>query len=197
MSTCAATRSSCGSPATTSSGSTRRWTRPQNRFDVGEVTRTDVSQSQSRLAASRSTLAGAEGQLEVSRQAYLAAVGMLPDNLEPLPPLPQMPNSLDEAAAIGVQRNPRIISAQFSERAAVYDFDRALARQRAAGRCHRRRRLRARQHQFGGWDGDTFGEVGIQGSMPLYTGGATTAWSARRRRCSISAASSCRTRRAP
>ena len=72
-------------------------------------------------------LAGAEGQLEVSRQAYLAAVGVLPDNLERLPPLPQVPRSLEDATAIGVQRNPRIISAQFSERAAVYDFDRALA----------------------------------------------------------------------
>ena len=55
----------------------------QNRFDVGEVTRTDVSQSQSRLSASRSTLAAAEGQLEISRQAYRQAVGTLPGNLEP------------------------------------------------------------------------------------------------------------------
>ena len=143
----------------------------QNRFDVGEVTRTDVSQSQSRLAASRSTLAGAQGQLEVSRQAYLAAVGVMPDNLEPLPSLPQVPNSLNEAAAIGVQRNPRIISAQFSERVAVYDFDRALAAKGPQVGLSASAGVERGNAQFDGWDGDTFGEVGIQGSMPLYTGG--------------------------
>ncbi len=99
----------------------------QNRFDVGEVTRTDVSQSEARLAESRSQLAASRGQLEVSREAYRAAVGMLPSNLERLPKLPDLPATLDEATAIGIQRNPQIVSAQFSERVAVYNFDRALA----------------------------------------------------------------------
>jgi outer membrane protein len=143
----------------------------RNRFEVGEVTRTDVSQSESRLAASRSTLAAAEGQLEVSRQAYLAAVGVLPDNLERLPPQPQVPRSLEDATAIGVQRNPRLISAQFSERAAVYDFDRALAAKGPRIGLNASVGAERGNAEFGGWDGDTFGEVGIQGSMPLYTGG--------------------------
>ena len=63
----------------------------QNRFEVGEVTRTDVSQSEARLANSRSILAAAEGELEISREAYRAAVGSPPDNLERLPPLPETP----------------------------------------------------------------------------------------------------------
>ena len=142
----------------------------RNRFDVGEVTRTDVSQSESRLAASRSTLAGAQGQLEVSREAYKAAVGSFPSNLEPLPPLPAMPKTLDEAVAIGIQRNPQIISAQFSERAAVYDFDRALAAKGPSLSATASAGFE-RDNQTGSWDGSTFGEVGLQGSMPLYTGG--------------------------
>ena len=60
----------------------------RNRYDVGEVTRTDVSQSESRLAASRSTLADSQGALEIARQAYREAVGTLPGKLDPLPPLP-------------------------------------------------------------------------------------------------------------
>jgi outer membrane protein len=151
----------------------------QNRFEVGEVTRTDVSQSESRLAASRSTLAGAEGQLEVSRAAYRAAVGVPPRNLEPLPPLPDLPASLDAATAVAIQRNPLIISAQFSERAAVYDFDRALAAKRptvsvtASAGWERGNEFSL---GFAGeveetWDGDAFGAVGIEGRMPLYTGG--------------------------
>ncbi len=142
----------------------------RNRFDVGEVTRTDVSQSESRLAASRSTLAGAQGQLEVSREAYKAAVGVMPSNLEPLPPLPALVKSLDEAVAIGIQRNPQIIAAQFTERAAVYDFDRALAAKGPTLGVTASVGFQ-RDNQRGVWDGQTFGEVGVQGSLPLYTGG--------------------------
>lgn len=142
----------------------------QNRFDVGEVTRTDVSQSESRLAASRSTLAAAEGQLEISRDAYRAAVGTRPGDLEPLPALPALPATLDEATAIGIQRNPAIVAAQFAERVAVYDFDRALAAKGPSIGLSASAGFQ-RGNTQGAWDGDTFGEVGIQGAMPLYTGG--------------------------
>lgn len=147
----------------------------QNRFEVGEVTRTDVSQSESRLAESRSTLAAAEGQLEISRQAYLAAVGSLPQNLEQTPPIPALPSSEDEATAIGLQRNPQITSTQFSERAAVYDFDRAIAAKRptvsVTGSVGVERFNQFSQLGDESWDGDGFGAIGIEGTMPLYTGG--------------------------
>ena len=141
----------------------------QNRFDVGEVTRTDVSQSQSRYAASRSQLESARGALEVSRQTFRQAVGSLPGDLEPLPPLPPLPKTVDEALSIGMQRNPTIISAQFSERAAVYDFDRARAAKGpsigvSAGFGPER------TNQFG-WNTDVGVSASITGSMPLYTGG--------------------------
>ena len=169
----------------------------RNRFDVGEVTRTDVSQAESRLAASRSTLAGAQGQLAISREAYLAAVGSPADNLEPLPPLPQVPTNVDEATAIGVQRNPSIISAQFSERVAVYDFDRALAAKGPQVAITAGAGFERGNDQFGGWDGNTFGRGRHRrGRCRSTPAASTTAWCARRRRCSTSAASSCRTPRA-
>ncbi len=143
----------------------------RNRFEVGEVTRTDVSQSESRLAASRSTLAAARGALEVSRQAYKAAVGMLPGDLDRLPPLPAVPKSLDEATAIGIQRNPQIIAAQFAERAAVYDFDRALAAKGPTLSVNASVGVQRDNQQFQTWDGNTFGQVGVNAGMPLYTGG--------------------------
>ena len=145
----------------------------QNRFDVGEVTRTDVSQSQARLAASRSSLADAQGSLEVSRQAYKAAVGTLPSNLERLPPLPALPKTLSDATAIGIQRNPQIISAQFAERVAVYDFDRALAAKGlTVGLTGAVGAERGNAQQQGTrYDGQVYGEVGITGSIPLYSGG--------------------------
>ncbi len=96
-----------------------------NRFEVGEVTRTDVSQTEARLAASRGNLVDATGNLEVARQAYLAAVGSLPGTLEPPPVLPQLPPSAAAAAQLAVQQNPAMVAARFNERAAVSDFDRA------------------------------------------------------------------------
>jgi outer membrane protein len=151
-------------------GETLRATR--DRFEVGEVTRTDVSQSESRVAASRSTLEAAEGELEIARQAYRVAVGVLPQNLEPAPPLPQLPGSLDAATRIGLERNPAIVAAQFAERAAVYDFDRArAAKGPTVGISASVGVQRDNQNAIGEWDGNTFGEVGIEGSLPLYTGG--------------------------
>jgi outer membrane protein len=147
----------------------------ENRFEVGEVTRTDVSQSESRLAASRSTLATADGQLEISREAYRAAVGTRPVDLEPLPPLPELPASEDDATSIAIRRNPRIVAAQFAERAAVYDFDRAIAAGRptasvtASFGVERTNQFSEAGDEF--WDGDTFGSVGVEGQMPLYSGG--------------------------
>ncbi|HPG23267.1 MAG TPA: TolC family outer membrane protein [Amaricoccus sp.] len=144
----------------------------QNRFDVGEVTRTDVSQSEARLAESRSQLAAARGQLEISREAYRAAVGVAPGNLERLPKLPDLPATLEEATAIGVQRNPQVVAAQFNERAAVYNFDRALAAKGptiSVGGSVGVERLR--QNPQLDYDGSTFGQASISANLPLYTGG--------------------------
>ncbi|HRO12310.1 TolC family outer membrane protein [Amaricoccus sp.] len=146
-------------------------TATRNRFDVGEVTRTDVSQSESRAAASRSTLAAAEGQLAISRESYLAVVGSPADNLEAPPPLPQVPGTLDAATAIGRQRNPAIIAAQFNERVAVYDFDRALAAKGPQLAITAGVGIERDNQNIQGWDGNSFGQVGVEGSLPLYTGG--------------------------
>ena len=143
----------------------------QNRFEVGEVTRTDVSQSEARLANSRSILAAAEGELEISREAYRAAVGSPPDNLERLPPLPEIPASLDEATSVGLQRNPQIVSAQFLERAAVYDFDRAMAAKGPTLSAGAQVGYRGGTTAFGTFDDESDGEIRLRGALPLYTGG--------------------------
>ncbi len=144
----------------------------RNRFDVGEVTRTDVSQSESRLAASRSSLSDARGALEAGRQAYLAAVGSPAHDLARLPPLPAVPKSLDAATQVGIQRNPAIISAQFRERSAVYDFDRARAAKGPTIGVSATGGFERGNNQFGApYDGNTFAQAGIGLSMPLYTGG--------------------------
>lgn len=140
-----------------------------NRFEVGEVTRTDVSLTEAQLESSRANLADSRGTLQLARQDYLAAVGTLPQNLSPTPPLPELPGSIAAAEAIALRQNPAIVSAQFIERGAVADFDRAIA----AGR--------PQLSLFGslGYDDsrsigqgdDVAAQIGLQGSVPIYSGG--------------------------
>lgn len=84
----------------------------QDRFDVGEVTRTDVAIAEARLAAARSGLAAAEGDFKVARERYKAVVGSYPGNLAGLPPLPKTARSVDEARMIALRGHPDILQAQ-------------------------------------------------------------------------------------
>lgn len=84
----------------------------QDRFDVGEVTRTDVAIAEARLAAAQSGLAAAEGDFRVARERYKAVVGSYPGNLAGLPPLPKTAGSVDEARMIALRGHPDILQAQ-------------------------------------------------------------------------------------
>lgn len=88
------------------------------RFEVGEITRTDVAQSESRLAQAEADLANARAQLSVSRAAYAAIVGQAPGDLEPMPALPGIPNDFDSALDVALDNNPSIRAAGYSLRAA-------------------------------------------------------------------------------
>jgi outer membrane protein len=83
----------------------------QDRFEVGEVTRTDVAIAEARLAASRSALAAAEGNLMVAREAYKAATGAYPGRLAALPATPKLPKSLEDAQAVARRTHPLILQA--------------------------------------------------------------------------------------
>ncbi|MBK0328671.1 TolC family outer membrane protein [Rhodobacteraceae bacterium F11138] len=84
----------------------------QDRFEVGEVTRTDVALAESRLAAARSNLASARGALVSAKAEYENVVGRQPGKLTPPSGLPQRPASIDAAQAVAVNIHPDILSAQ-------------------------------------------------------------------------------------
>jgi outer membrane protein len=84
----------------------------KDRFDVGEVTRTDVAIAEARLAAARSGLAAAQGDYKVARERYRAVVGDYPGNLSGLPPLPATARSMEEARMIALRGHPSILQAQ-------------------------------------------------------------------------------------
>jgi len=90
----------------------------QDRFRVGELTRTDVSQAEASLSGARAALVQAQGRLEQARASYLNVVGKTPENLE-IPPLPQnLPSSEDESVDRAIKVNPSYLAADFSARAA-------------------------------------------------------------------------------
>ena len=95
----------------------------QDRFSVGEVTRTDVAQAESRLARSKADLKTAEGNLQTSRAAYARQVGEPPDNLEP-PTTPNgVPASLDDAVQRAAANNPAVIQALSLHQSAKHTVD--------------------------------------------------------------------------
>ena len=99
----------------------------RDRFQVGDLTRTDVAQSESRLALSRGQLQSAEAQLINSKESYVRLVGSAPGMLEPPPPLPNLPISPDSAVAVAVENNPGLAAAARERDAARFDTSVARA----------------------------------------------------------------------
>ena len=89
-----------------------------DRFEVGEVTRTDVSLSEARLAAARSALAGERGGLARAQEQYRTVVGDYPGQLSPAPSMPSIPATEAQAREIARQENPLIKQVQHQVKAA-------------------------------------------------------------------------------
>jgi outer membrane protein len=99
----------------------------QDRFQIGDLTRTDVAQSEARLQLGRSQLAVAQGQLTASEATYRQVIGHAPGNLAPPPPLPPLPATDDEAVRIALADNPDLVSISRQAIAAGYDVSVARA----------------------------------------------------------------------
>ncbi|MDQ0463882.1 outer membrane protein [Caulobacter ginsengisoli] len=90
----------------------------QARFDVGEITRTDVAQAQARLAAAQAGLSSAQAQLAISRASYAAVVGQNPTDLEAEPSLDNLlPTTIEAAFDAAEKYNPQILAADYTEQA--------------------------------------------------------------------------------
>lgn len=93
----------------------------QDRFQVGEVTRTDVAQARARLSAAQSELNAAQAQLLTSRATYIQIIGREPRNLKPAGPFTrQIPATLEQAISISRSEHPAIKAARFSEESATF-----------------------------------------------------------------------------
>ena len=86
----------------------------RDRFNVGEVTRTDVAQSESRLAAGRSQVLTAESNYVSSKAIYRQTIGVEPGKLSAATPVDRLsPRTLILAIATGREFNPNVAAAMF------------------------------------------------------------------------------------
>jgi outer membrane protein len=86
-----------------------------DRFHVGELTRTDVAQAEARLANASSSLTQAQAQLTASRSNYQTLIGQAPGSLTPPTALPPVPAEEMDALEIGLQENPSLVGARERE----------------------------------------------------------------------------------
>lgn len=153
----------------------------RDRFEVGDLTRTDVAQSEARLATAQSALTAAQGQLTVSREAYRRVVGRVPGTLEPPPPLTGLPGSAAQAVDLAVAENPQLIAARLAENATRYDVSVARAGrlptltgttgvryQNALGTLDNIRDVPAGTFE----NEETSQTIGLSATVPLYQSGA-------------------------
>lgn len=142
----------------------------QNRFEVGELTKTDVSQSRSRLSGAEADVTTAKGNLRSSRAVFLQVTGLQPDNIFYPKKMPyELPGDLAAALEVALEQNPDLLSREAAYKAAEDDVDSVWGE------------LLPAVSLDGSWsqnfdDGDddsTTRKVGLSASMPLYAGGGT------------------------
>lgn len=145
----------------------------RERFELGEVTRTDVSLAEARLAASRSQLAASEGDLAAARESYKLVTGSYPGNLRAAPALPATAASLQVAQDIARRSHPSVLQAQFEVTAAELNAERVDAQRHGSVTASA-----GVGRSFGGLTGDSTNlNAGVTYARPIYQGGQLRALS--------------------
>jgi outer membrane protein len=147
-------------------------TASQERFQVGEVTRTDVAQSESRLSIARAQVVAAEGRLISAIARFERVIGYRPEGLLEKPDLlPEVPVSLNEALQMAHGANPELIAAVHTAKSSNYDVwtnkSALLPRVDLVGSM-------SRQDGAGAFGTDSFDQdsVAVEVNVPLYQSGA-------------------------
>jgi outer membrane protein len=141
----------------------------QDRFRVGEVTRTDVAQAEAAYAQAIAGRETAQGALQISRAGYERDVGELPGKLAPPDGLPELPTSREESTGTASTSNPDVVSAQFAQ-AAAEDTVRLVRGQLLPTVTLNAGVQRSRENGTAGLTTDSV-SLTAQATMPLYEGG--------------------------
>lgn len=142
---------------------TRELRAAEDRFDLGEITRTDVDFAKARLASAQAQLAAAEGDLVAAREAYRAVTGRAPSQLTTPAPA-QVTRSSDTARNYALRHHPQAVGQRHSVAAAELNIKRAEAASKPTVQLQGKMGL---DHDLNYSD-----QIGISIGGPIYQGGA-------------------------
>lgn len=142
----------------------------KKKFRVGEITRTDIAQSEARLSGATANRIAAEGQLQVSKANYRDIIGQEPIDLKDVVSFEQgLPQSLDEALTLALNENPKIKAAEYMQMASKYDVK---AKQGILSPSVDLTAQAGRQTKTTTIDKNDYWQVAANLSVPLYQSGA-------------------------
>lgn len=141
------------------------------KFQVGQVTRTDVSQARANLAAAQGQQALSRAQLAVSRATYAAVVGRPPGELAPEPPLPGLPAIVDQAFDAAEAGAPSLLQAQLAEASSRATIAAVRANLRPTVSAQASYGAQGVLSPFAARDFDRVATAELVFSQPLFTGG--------------------------
>ena len=148
----------------------------RDRFQIGDITRTDVAQSEARLSLGRSNLATVQGRLTGSEENYRRVIGRRPGPLQPPPPLPPLPVSANQAVQIALANNADLLAITRQVDAAGYDVRTVRASRlptvSAIGSGDYSKTI---NNTAIGPSSGTATSVGLSGRIPIYQGGLPSA----------------------
>ena len=137
----------------------------QDRFDVGEVTRTDVALAEARLASARASLVSAQGELAKAAAEYHAVVGRKPGDLVTPSSLPELPKDASEAISTARSHHPELIRVKHEVAAAELVV-------KASQLAYRPRLEAGAGLSNVDLDGEVTRSLSLTVSGPIYSGGA-------------------------
>lgn len=144
----------------------------RDRFEVGEVTRTDVSLAEARLAAAQGQLAGSQGDLATAVEYYRASVGRKPGRLSAPKAIGTPAKSLDGAKALALRTHPDMKRAQRLVTVSELQVLVAKAQMKPTVKLSGNYGV---QEEFGSSDFVRGGSVGLTATAPIYQGGRLSA----------------------
>jgi outer membrane protein len=142
-----------------------------DRFRVGEITRTDVAQAEAALEGAKATRETAEGTLQTARATYMQIVGLMPppDLVQPQP-LNLPVHGENDAASLAARNNPNVVTALFNDAAAKDAVDIAfsalLPQVSLQGQTFQQNNASERSANTNGY------QIVAQVSLPIYQGGS-------------------------
>jgi TolC family type I secretion outer membrane protein len=146
----------------------------RERFRVGELTITDVSQAEARLEQAKADLVLAEAQVRIDEAAYTHVTGQKASRLGDLPLFGAIPSTEEECVALAMDSGPKPVSAQNRITAASYGVNSALAallpQVNVVGFMQYQQDLQVPTDQFYQYG------VRVQATVPIYQNGSE--WSA-------------------